>query len=125
MPIVTIECVVNGNFEPYDTSFTQRLADRLGVIFKSEPGTTWVKLKYLAPSNYAENDVSTNGSMEPTFVSILLRSLPSEATLERIAQNVSTEVSSVLARPSMNTHVFFEPEGLGRVAFGGVFLKKA
>jgi phenylpyruvate tautomerase PptA (4-oxalocrotonate tautomerase family) len=124
MPIVTIECVVSADFEHYDSSFTQRLADRLGVIFESEPGTTWVKLKYLTQSNYAENDTSTNGSMEPTFVSILLRSLPSEATLERIAHDVSTEVSSVLARPSTNTHVFFEPEGLGRVAFGGVLLKK-
>lgn len=123
MPIVTIECVVNDDFEKYGLSCTQQLADRLGVVFGSEPGTTWVKLKYLAQSNYAENDVTANNSMKPTFVSVLLRALPGEYTLERMAQNISTEVSDVLDRPAENTHVFFEPEGVGRVAFGGVLAK--
>gem|GEM_PF-2634245 len=40
MPIVTIECVVNRELEKYDSSLTQRLADRLGLIFESEPGAT-------------------------------------------------------------------------------------
>ena len=40
MPIVTIECVTNRELEKYDSSFTQRFADRLGLIFESEPDTT-------------------------------------------------------------------------------------
>lgn len=119
MPIITIECVLESDIERYDSGCAQRLADKLGKTLKSDPGTTWVKLAYLDRSNYAENETVIDDSVKPTFVSILLRSLPSEKVLEELSQKISKDVAEILSRPLENTHVLFEPEGFGRVAFGG------
>ena len=124
MPIVTIECVVGESSKKYDASKTQSLSDKLGRVFGSEPGTTWIKLHYLDQANYAENDAELDKTALPTFVNVLLRSLPDEDQLAITAQHIATCVSESLVRLKENIHVIFEPEGFGRVAFGGVLLKK-
>lgn len=124
MPIVTIECVQQQYSARFDSSDIQSLTDKLGHVFGSQPSTTWTKLRYVDQTDYAENETVLDSSALPTFVNVLLRSLPSENLLEKLAQDIAACVCETLNKPQENVHVIFEPEGYGRVAFGGVLVKK-
>jgi len=122
MPIVSVQLVTSPGSPGFDQAVTQTLADRLGYLFQSEPGTTWVKLFELDRTAYAENGESPDGSIQPTFVEVLHRLLPDEAELAEEAKLVSACVAEVLGRPQQNVHVIYLPEGAGRVAFGGTLV---
>ena len=121
MPIVTIK-VVEQSVATHDRTIVQRLADKLGQVFGSEPQGTWVKLEYLPRSQYAENDAE-DAQMQPTFVEILKKTLSSEDVLAREALVVSEVVATTLHRSQENCHVIYAPPGEGRVAFGGRLIR--
>jgi len=54
MPILTVEIVTRPG-EYIRPELAQELADRTDKIFASAPGTTWVKVHFIARENYAEN----------------------------------------------------------------------
>ena len=124
MPIVTIQVVISSNGETYSATDVARLSDRLGSIFNSEPGGTWVKLEYLDRSNYAENEMELDSNIQPTFVEVLKRSLPDQDILATEAQEIATEVARTLSRPLENVHIIYLPPGEGRIAFGGQLLTR-
>jgi hypothetical protein len=87
-----------------------------------------VKLEYLDCRLYAENDlsaennVSADAKIQPTFVEVLKRSLPDQQTLAKEAQQIANLVAEVLCRPVENVHALYLPPGEGRIAFGGKLL---
>lgn len=124
MPIVTVQCVHDSESGSYPKETVQLLCDELGRLFGSEPGTTWVKMQYLANSHYAENAVELNGRTRPTFVEVLKRSLDEEEVLVKEAIDIAAMVGRILGRPGENVHVIYRPEGAGRVAFGGNLVRR-
>ncbi len=116
MPILDIEFVGEENL----SSITQQLANAAGQVLNSPPGLTWVRVRSLPSSQYAENSDTSNAPL-PVFVSVLLRKLPEQTQMERIAKGLCAVVADVSGRPKENVHILFLPEGAGRVAFGGNF----
>ena len=119
MPIVQIEVVIRGNSERVGRETLQDLADELGEYFQTDRAGTWVKVGYLPFEQYAENRAEPGGETKPTLVYVLKYRLPPQYQLAREAKDLARIVATRLQRPEENTHIIFEPDGLGRVAFGG------
>jgi phenylpyruvate tautomerase PptA (4-oxalocrotonate tautomerase family) len=119
MPIVELELVINGEAEKLGSELIQRLADQIGDYFGSDPADTWLRVRYLDRSQYAENRSRVPDSLKPTFVSILKYQLPGEDKLVEGARRLAEITANCIGRPLENTHIIFEPDGRGRVAFGG------
>ncbi len=114
MPILDVEIVG----EDIEAGCAARIANAAGKIFASAPGQTWVKLRNLPPAQYAENEAA--GPVPgPVFVSVLLRALPAPARLAEQADALAAAVAAATDRPQEHVHIFFEPAGADRVAFGG------
>ena len=118
MPIVEVEvvCRAESDFRRFSP---MALADALGRIFGSRPGTAWVKLRFLSASRYAENEATLGSGELPAFVSVLHARVPDEETLAAEAKAVTEAVASWVGRPSERVHVRYEPPAAGRQAFGG------
>jgi phenylpyruvate tautomerase PptA (4-oxalocrotonate tautomerase family) len=117
MPILHVE-IVSRPGESIRPGLAQELADRCGEIFGSPPGGTWVKVSILAREAYAENR-STEAGLFPVFVSILKAKLPAPQALQVEITRLTEAIAQVCDRPVENVHVIYQPEGSGRVAFGG------
>lgn len=113
MPIVDIEQVADAGLEP---GLARRLADRLGDVFGTGPGRTWVRLRRLEAEHYAENDVP-DLMVRPVFVDVTLAELPDD--LSELATRVCAAVADTTGCPEANVHVCFSPPARGRIAFGG------
>lgn len=124
MPIVNVECLIENDTDRYDGDSVQALADALGDLFESEPGTTWVKMFYLSRDDYAENRATLDPEDRPVMVEVLKRSLPDQQALSGEADQIASIVADVLSRPRDNVHVIYLREGAGRVAFGGKLIPK-
>ena len=119
MPIVRLKLVVQHDAERLGKDTLQTLADELGTYFDSEPSGTWVEVEYLPVEQYAENRRELPEDMRTTLVYVLKHDLPAEEEVAREAMDLARLVSKRLQRPRRNTHVFYEPPGKGRIAFGG------
>ena len=117
MPILHVEIVTRSG-ESIRPGLAQELADRTGGVFGSQPGGTWVKVHLLARDEYAEND-NTAEDIFPVFVSILKAKLPAPNELQEEITRLTEAVAQVCDRPRENVHIIYQPEGTGRVAFGG------
>jgi phenylpyruvate tautomerase PptA (4-oxalocrotonate tautomerase family) len=118
MPILEIQIVLRPN-ESVSQELAVELADRTGAIFGSPPGTTWVKIQAIPRENYAENGGGPAEDVYPVFVSILKARLPEPATWPVEVALLTTAIAQVCGRPEANVHLFYLPEGAGRIAFGG------
>jgi phenylpyruvate tautomerase PptA (4-oxalocrotonate tautomerase family) len=116
MPILDVE-IVGDVQDPRPTALAQALADEAGRIFASAPGTTWVRLRTLAPSDYAENAETV--SARPVFVTVMKRQVPARAELAQEIAALTRAVARLVGRPAENVHVTYEPAAAGRAAFGG------
>ena len=112
MPIVDIETVGDP-----PTLATQALADALGDLLGSKPGSTWVRLRGLPPDQYAEND--SPNPPPATFVSVLQHTPPDGAERSSLAEAIASVVALLTGRASERVHVLFEPAAAGRIALGG------
>ena len=116
MPILQVDIV--GESSDFSEDLAQRIADRAGQVLQSRPQGTWVKVDFIAPSNYAENEGGEE-QFEPVFVSIVQSaSLDKEQLKDQISQ-LTLAISSATGRPAENIHTIAEPSAKGRVAFGG------
>ena len=119
MPIVTIQFVGDLPDSGPGAQYIQIIADQLGRIFKSDAGTTWVKVQNIKPGYYAENETAPDTRAQPIFVEILKRTLEEHSLLAEEAQQIARVVAHEFSRPAENIHVLYLPEGDGRIAFGG------
>jgi len=119
MPILEVE-VIGGAPIPERVRLAQRLADAAGAIFRSAPGATWVRVRELEPTEYAENATEplTPGA-RPVFVRLLKQGLPDPEAMAREVEALTSAVALETGRPRDQVHVIYEPPAAGRVAFGG------
>jgi phenylpyruvate tautomerase PptA (4-oxalocrotonate tautomerase family) len=121
MPIVTIEVVTDQKALPDDAA--QRLADAIGRGLDSPPGHTWIRLRSLARSQYAENASTLDAGELPVFVTIVQRHAPQGDELEAQIAALTDAVASVLTRPSTCVHIEVASPAAGRWSFGGTLVR--
>lgn len=122
MPILEVE-LIGGADVPERAGLARRLADAAGAIFGSAPGETWIRVREIPSSDYAENATDTAATgIQPVFVRVLKRALPDAVTLAREIEALTSAVAKETGRPRDQVHVVYEPSGAGRVAFGGRIL---
>jgi phenylpyruvate tautomerase PptA (4-oxalocrotonate tautomerase family) len=118
MPIVTVELVVDAGIA-LEQDLAQSLADAIGRALKSPSGQTWVRLRSLGRSEYAENEASVGSDDLPVFVTVLKRQVPLGAELQAEAAALTQATAQVVRRPASCVHVEYAPAAAGRVSFGG------
>jgi hypothetical protein len=118
MPILEVEVVTHPG-ETLPAGLASVIADQVGEIFGSNPGGTWVRLRTLAASAYAEDGGGPEPGIFPVFVSILKSRLPAPEAIEIEAGQLAQAIGSLCGRPSENVHILYLPEAAGRIAFGG------
>jgi phenylpyruvate tautomerase PptA (4-oxalocrotonate tautomerase family) len=114
MPIVDVELV--GDDLPL--GMTQRLADAVGEALSSRPMGTWVRVRHLDRSRYAEN-AGAAGDVHPVFVTVLERIRPTGQDLRDRIAGVTAAVADVTGRDPAHVHVLYDDDARGRLAFGG------
>ena len=103
MPIVEVEVVCHTEAEFKQLSATA-LANALGRVFGSRPGTAWVKLRFLGESSYAENESTLEASDLPAFVSVLHARVPQGEALATEVMAITDAVAQCLGpRPRAHT----------------------
>ena len=118
MPILDVEIVLSpGESMPPD--FAKRLADCSCEVFDTTPCTTWVKVRSVPAECFAENGGGPLAGAYPIFVSVLMVDMPPRKSLVPVVNRLKLLVSGVTGRPVCHIHVFFLPEGAGRVFMGG------
>ena len=117
MPIVDIEIVVKPD-ETFANEMVSELADRLGMIFGSAKNGTWVKVHQIAAHHYAENQGKAQ-EVYPIFVSLLKSRWPALDEMQKEVDAITGIVAEICHRPPGFVHVIYQPEGKGRIAFGG------
>lgn len=115
MPILHIDII--GEPDDYPIDLAQRIADSAGAALASRPQGTWVKLRFVRESAYAENGGAVEGP--PVIVSLLLADIPAAEPLRRQVKALAETVARVTDRPVANVHIIVEPAARGRIAFGG------
>lgn len=118
MPIVDVELVCSSEQQAAQVS-AGVLASALGAVFGSPPGRTWVRVRFLPSSAYAENECALNAEQLPVFVTVLHAHWPEGEALASQVRQVTHAVASCLSRPPERVHVQYVPEAAGRQAFGG------
>jgi phenylpyruvate tautomerase PptA (4-oxalocrotonate tautomerase family) len=118
MPIVDVELVCSSEQQAAQVS-ASALASALGAVFGSPPGRTWVRVRFLPSSAYAENECELGAEQLPVFVTVLHAHGPVGEALASQVRQVTQAVASCLSRPPERVHVQYAPEAAGRQAFGG------
>ena len=118
MPIVDVEvvCAARASEQPQSAS---QLADALGRTFGNAAGRTWVRLRFLESSCYAENEAPLSTSDLPVFVTVLHAHPPTGPALATEAMAVTQCVANWLGRAPARVHVQYAPASAGLQAFGG------
>lgn len=119
MPIIQLDLVMRAGENPPDKRTLQALADEMGQVLGAPAGETWVFLRPLSDDAYVENDMAVPPDIRPAIAHVLQYQRPSESTLARMARGLAGAMARHLNRPEANMHLVFEPDGRGRVAFGG------
>lgn len=122
MPILDIELVASDSTLGLPADLTQFLADAAAQVFSAPPGTVWVKLRVVPFMQYAENGGVPEG-VYPVFVTVFRSRVPEGSALEDEISQLTKAFAGILKRPETNIHIFYQPDGAGRVAFGGKLLK--
>ena len=112
MPILDVELL-----GAREEGVAKRIADAAGEVFGTPPGRTWVRVRFLAREDYAENGADLPGNVRPVLVTVLKARLP--ADLETEVRALTAAIAQATGRPVENVHLFYDPPGEGRVSFGG------
>lgn len=118
MPILQVE-IVEPLSDEVRHGLARRLAEAAGDALDARPGGTWVRLRYLAAADYAENAGGPAQGVQPVFVEVLQADPPQGDALVAQARRLAKAVGMACKRPQEQVHVVFEPPAAGRVAFGG------
>lgn len=124
MPILDVEIVVSDT-ERLDTNLAASLAGAVADVFGSPAGQTWVRLRVLPMLNYAENGGGPPEGTQPIFVTVLKAKHPTRAELEDEIDRLTEKIANICKRPAENVHVLYEPQGSGRIAFGGKLVSES
>ncbi|MFC2078897.1 hypothetical protein ACFLSZ_02845 [Candidatus Bipolaricaulota bacterium] len=122
MPILTIEVVLFDD-EAIDSDWAGAIANAAGEIFGTPSGRTWVRIRGLPRSHYAENGIGSSVDLHPVFVSVLKATLPGGDELRIEAGELTTAIAEIAGRPAENVHVLYLPQGEGRISFGGTLVE--
>ena len=122
MPIVQLQLVIRDDSERVAHETLQLLADEIGEVFQSGAAATWVKVDYIPFEQYAENREALRDDARPTLVHVLKYKIPDQERLAQEAKELACIVANALLRPERHTHIIYEPDGKGRVAFGGLLV---
>ena len=118
MPILDIERVLpEGADMPQGLS--QALADAAGPVLGSAPGHTWVRLRSLPSSAYAENGAPSDVNALPVFVTLLHALPPQGEALAAQVLALTQAIAETLGVEATRVHVQVAPPAAGRQAFGG------
>jgi hypothetical protein len=117
MPIVDLEIILKPE-ESIPSELASELADELGRIFGSPRNGTWLKVRGTPEVFYAESGGKEEG-VYPVFVSVLKAQLPDVAEMPAEVDAIIAAVAQICKRPHSLVHVIYQPQGKGRVAFGG------
>lgn len=123
MPILDIERVLPDGADAAPTGLAAALADATGRVFGSAPGRTWVRLRALPASAYAENGTTLAADALPVFVTALLAQPPKGDALAAQVRALTDAVAQALHVDATRVHVQFAPPGIGRQAFGGTLIR--
>jgi phenylpyruvate tautomerase PptA (4-oxalocrotonate tautomerase family) len=121
MPLIEIEVI--GPSRLATAKLTRQLAGALGETLGSPPASTWVRLRTLPASHYAESSTARPVGAKAIFVTITHRKLSARARLRREASEISRIVGKICHRSPEQVHVIYEPPGAGRIAFGGQLIE--
>lgn len=116
MPIVDVELVADD--EP-GSGLAQQLADAIAPVLGEPPGSTWVRVRCLPRSSYAEDGGAVPLDVRPVFVTVLVGRELDIARLADESKQVTEAVARATNHPSQNVHVVWDADARGRVAFGG------
>jgi phenylpyruvate tautomerase PptA (4-oxalocrotonate tautomerase family) len=119
MPILDIECVLPEGSAAAPAGTAQRLADASGRALGSKTGHTWVRLRTLDATAYAENDATPDADSLPVFVTVLQAHVPGGAALAAQVTALTQAVADALGVDAQRVHVKMAPPAAGRQAFGG------
>jgi phenylpyruvate tautomerase PptA (4-oxalocrotonate tautomerase family) len=122
VPILEVEIVLRPR-ETLPADLAAQLADRAAAALGSQPGGTWVKLRTLAPEQYAEGGGGPPEGVFPVFVSVLKTDLPSPDQLAAEIANLTEAIARACGRRPENVHILYQPPARGRIAFGGRLLR--
>ena len=118
MPILDVE-LIGPVPERIRAGLASRIADAAGKALESRPQGTWVKLRFIEASDYAENDGGPPAGAEPVIVSVLEAAPLSGDALAERAVHLTTVIADACGRSAESVHLIFEPAAAGRIAFGG------
>lgn len=118
MPILEVEIVCSQG-DSLDTNWAQQIADLAANVFETGPGHTWVKLRKLERSCYAENAMPDDAVPSPVFVNVTKKEMGDVDDIRQEMKELSKGIAEVVGRPCEHVHIKFEPDAVGRIAFGG------
>ena len=118
MPIIDVELVASEGYDLSVPSVTT-IADALGTVLGCPPGRTWVRLRVLSSSAYAENESSLSEDELPVFTTVLHARLPEGEALVAEVKAITAAIAHCLHRNPDRVHVQYAPAAAGRQAFGG------
>jgi phenylpyruvate tautomerase PptA (4-oxalocrotonate tautomerase family) len=122
VPIIDVEIIIASGESP-EINLAAKLADGIGEVLGLPPGSTWVKLRAILSNNYAENGAEVAPDAYPVFVTILKRQLPPPEIIQDEVTKLTNAIAEICHRQLENVHVIYEPEGKGRIAFGGKIIQ--
>ena len=122
MPILEIEAVLLEG-ESIGPHWASEIASAAGEIFDTPSGRTWVRVRGLPHSQYAENGIRDSLELAPVFVSVLKAQMPEIECLRRETKKLTAAVARITDRPAENVHVIYLPPAAGRIAFGGTLVE--
>lgn len=118
MPIVDVE-IVSRDAAPPPSIDLPALARALGRAFECPAHQTWLRLRRLPESCYAENGPPASDGSLPVFVTVLqAHTAHGEALADEVLE-ITQVVASAVGRPADRVHVLYAPPAAGRQAFGG------
>jgi phenylpyruvate tautomerase PptA (4-oxalocrotonate tautomerase family) len=141
MPILDVEIVVGDAVTEVhvadEETLARRIADGVGAVLQSRPGTMWVRVRKLPAHCYAENGVAPpadgpsdgpsgdgpTGDGWPVFAELLHRVPPAGELLDAEAAAVTRAIAEAVGRPAELIHVQYAPAAAGRQAFGGILVR--
>lgn len=118
MPILDVALVASDSTAGLPADLTQSLANAVAQVFGTPQGTVWVKVRVTPSTQYAE-DNGTPLSVYPVFMTVLKSRVPEGSALKNGIAQLTQVIARVLNRPDTNVHILYQPDGAGRVAFGG------
>jgi len=119
VPILDIEIVQADAAPALAAGLAQALADAAGRSLGAAPGRTWIRLRSLPASHYAESGSVVAVEDLPVFVTLLHARPPQGDALAVEVRALTRVLAACLGRAPERVHLQYAPAGAGRQAFGG------